>query len=478
MPPRKSRVQKVRLSRDPSRDACKAVLSLPVELLDIILGLVEDNATLRACMLVSRTLHIFTRPYLFSSLRIARNDNFLDLAGIFTANREIASMVRSLKLEGVPRYPSRRTRTTAFGNSRPNFASLCLEDLCTIIHLLPRLQELTLVRVAMPEELPEPAFYHQNNHMHIRRLTIDDCRQGCHGLVNPPLIKSCLVFTLLSFISADIVDVSRTRLCHTSHYAPCSHSREPPPSPVPVRELVLGATWSQQWFVYGFQGDVQGPGEFYASLQRSLSLDVLESLSLSLRSMIPADYLPMLGAVVQGAAASLVHLDLGLMLGSIVRADEDMPGTSAFSRALYSLSRKLTRSAEHWRVLNLGACKRLESFAVSLRVPMNQLFPGGRPLAAACVALFSTLPPTVRGITVALLFVRALSLLCDPVVSLDQLDNALADREAYPSLRRVRIVVEGRADVVRGCEGAVGGLMPKLKAENALEVVCDPYTDM
>ena len=319
MPPRRIHKSQA-LPHSPPDVSFPALKELPVELLDLILTLIDrdDDVTLRACMLVSHTWHNFTRPHRFHTLHVCRNDTFRDLAARLIAEPDIGRMVRRLKLEGVPRYPVRRTRNSAYNGSRPNFAVLSLRMLVSILPLLPRLQELSLFRVAL---LPLCDITDPPARRHLRSLTVMDCRED-HNPVNPHLLKSCFLFTLLSFVSADTVALSPTVLCHSTS---CAHPRDPFVQPVRIKDLSLDLKWIHHpWF---YQNNAtEGPGELHAALQRSLALNALESFTITWPSATMDECLPTLGAVINDASSSLIHFDPGFVLGPVIRLNEDNPG--------------------------------------------------------------------------------------------------------------------------------------------------------
>ena len=100
----------------------------------------------------------------------------------------------------------------------------------------------------------------------------------------------------------------------------------------------------------------------------------------------------------------------------------------------------------------------------------------GHPLSNVCIALLSTLPPSIHCIRVRLLRVRSTAYLRDTESrGLGALDDMLADRVRFPNLQHVDIVVNGPEKGIRGREATVGEVMPRLTAEEALIVYSDPH---
>lgn len=298
-------------SQDPlSPHSFSPAEELPVELLDLILTHVKTNdvATLQACALVSQTWSSFSRPHLFSDLHVVRRDEFYSLAEHLAACPEIAGVVCNLKLEGVP---ERQHGNSGLDRLPLLKASLLFER---ILPLLPRLRELSLVRVSLPD-LPGTS-PRSSLPFRLERLTIEDCRESEGWLWTPfyGMLSSRSATTFLHLVSANAVDLSGLRLCATRSYAR-NLTRDQPP-PVPIRDLKL--RWAQR-----HARDDDAPTTLYSDLERTIALSTLRSLTLMSPSVASAACLPSLGAIIRGAANSLVHLDLGLMLGPRLNPHED-----------------------------------------------------------------------------------------------------------------------------------------------------------
>ena len=95
----------------------------------------------------------------------------------------------------------------------------------------------------------------------------------------------------------------------------------------------------------------------------------------------------------------------------------------------------------------------------------------GHSLSNVCIALLSTLPPSTHYIRV-----RSTAYLRDTEsFALGALDDMLAAPVRFPNLQHVDIVVNGPEKGIRRREATVGGVMPRLKAEEALIVYSDPH---
>ena len=103
---------------------------------------------------------------------------------------------------------------------------------------------------------------------------------------------------------------------------------------------------------------------------------------------------------------------------------------------------------EHWNALDLGECQRLESFAVTLKVPTARQAASARfPLATACVALFASLPRTIREVVVNAVGLNTLELQDASALRLGLLDDAITEGEKYAGLRKVTLIIENVAHI-------------------------------
>ena len=132
----------------------------------------------------------------------------------------------------------------------------------------------------------------------------------------------------------------------------------------------------------------------------------------------------------------------------------------------------MVRLAEYWGSLGLGECQRLESFAVTLKVPTARQAASARfPLAAACVALFAGLPRTIKEIVVKAVGLNTLELQDAGSLRLGLLDDAIAEGEKYAGLRKVTLVIENVAHIPKAeLESITSRAFPKLHASGRLVV--------
>ncbi|KAH9940474.1 uncharacterized protein BXZ73DRAFT_98903 [Epithele typhae] len=470
--------------------------SLPVELLDAVLALFApstpaDRATLAACTLVSRTWRAFARPRLHARARIARPADFADVPRRLRADPQLAGMVRSLELAPardasapllgfggmwalpapVPEGRGRGTRMGAYEVVEQAYFArrmgacgsprLDLATLAEIVACLPRLQELSLVGLAMvgpppsrsPSPAPSPSSAEESTStatpapatpgpFPLRKLTIARCQMPGHG----PRLSAWCGLELLALFPAQTAHIAGTEI---SGDAPTALLPSPPPPA--IRDFAL--SWENSYM----PANAASVSGLLAHLAATLDPATLERLTLASGWKIASVFLPALGALVRAAAVPNVRrLDLGLVLGPVADRGEDR--------------------AEYWEPLNLRECGRMEAFTVTMKMPSERQASTARiPLAAACAALVSQLPRGTREVIVKLRGVEKLSQLLDVrSLNLSLLDDVLANMEAFPELEKVTIEVEDgtrTAAVILEGENTIAALLPRLQASNLLSLM-------
>lgn len=180
-------------------DSSRGIGQLPVELIDVILESVgEDKETILACSWVSRLWHEIFLPYLFASLKVVSKYDFLDFHGFLEMHPEIALHVRKLQLKFA--YTGKWTYRLKPQDDVPIVGRT---ELCVLVTLLPRLQELHLYDLWLDDESPDPA-PDTPNHLSNRtleKLTLERCSVPWPTEASPSLVAILSIISVFDFIN-------------------------------------------------------------------------------------------------------------------------------------------------------------------------------------------------------------------------------------------------------------------------------------
>ncbi|KAJ8502315.1 hypothetical protein ONZ51_g69 [Trametes cubensis] len=426
--------------------------SLPIEVLDIVFKH-SSKSTLLACSRVSHQWRDFALPHLFASITVIRRLSYDDFFHFLAAHPRLARYIRTLVLG----YKSMSPQTVGWTDrDRPPLVDPPF--LRRIPEALPRLSNLSLENIwvdgaapsaAQDLELDADARARLLGTFKLQRLALGYCHRTGGKSYNLPTL-----FDILSALPTDAVHITYLTIDVTQPSDKDQPDTRQPRSPLAISSLCFDKidVYSQDIYhthhaaavaLFDAFREMLLPGRLHTF---RLGIELDRHLHASLDA---------LGKLLQHAAKGVLRdYILPFAIKSPVVPEHD--------------------DADYWRILRLDELPILETFRMSLILPVPGTKPDYAdaprvPLSAVCTAILVHLPRRLRTLELTLRGAKEPSQLKSTwMLDLGRLDDAL--QEYFPALEKCRVIFKGDWYLLEFTT-TVYKLMPKSRSRGILEVV-------